>query len=90
MRLGREVNDGVKLMLGHERVHRVGIGNVGFEKVVTLAMFLDHAFQIGQVPGISEHIDVADRGRLVMLQNIPNKIASDESTSTGDKYAHSA
>ena len=40
VRFGGEIDDGIKLMLGHERVHLVGICDIGFEKFVTLAMFL--------------------------------------------------
>ena len=75
-------------MLGHQRVHRVGIRDIGFEKFVTLAMFFDHAFKIGDVTGIREDIDISDVCRLVMFQNIPNKVAPDESAATGDKDAH--
>ncbi len=90
MRFRREVDHSVKLVLGHERVHLVGIGNVGFEKFVALAMFLDHAIEIGGIAGISEHVNVAHVGRLVMLQNIPNKIAPNEPTAAGHENAHSA
>ena len=88
VRLRGEIDDGVKLVLRHERVHLIGICNIGFEKFVTLAMFFDHAFKIGDVTGISEHIDISDVCGLVMLQNIPNKVAPDESTATGNEYAH--
>ena len=90
MRFGREIDHSVKLVLGHERVHLVGVGDVGFEKFVTLAMFLDHAIEIGEIAGVSQHIDIGDVGRLVMLQNVANKVAPDESTATGYKNAHSA
>ena len=75
-------------MLSHERIHLIGVGDVGFEKLVTFAMFFDHTLKIGDVPSISEHIDISDVCGLVMLQNIPNKVASDESAATGDKDAH--
>ena len=75
-------------MLGHQCVHQIGIRDIGFEKFVTLAMFFDHAIKVGDVTGISEHIDISDVCRLVMLQNIPNKVAPDESAATGDKDAH--
>ena len=88
MRFGREIDNRIKLMLGHERVHLIGIGDIGFEKLVAFAMFLDHAVQIGEVARVSEHIDVGHVRRLVMLQNIPNKIAPDESAATGYKNAH--
>ena len=88
MRFCREIDDRVELVLSHQCVHQVRIGNIGFEKFVTLAMFFDHAFKIGYVTSISEHIDISDVCRLVVLQNIPNKVAPDESAATGDKDAH--
>ena len=88
MRFGSEIDHRIELVLGHQCVHQVGIGYIGFEKFVTLAMFFDHAFKIGDVTSISEHIDISDVGGLVMLQNIPNKVAPDESAATGDKDAH--
>ena len=89
MRLGREIDYRKKLVLEHKPVYRVGVGNVGFEKFVTLAMFLDHAREIGRITGISEHIDIGHEGRLVMLQNVANKIAPDESAATGHENSHS-
>ena len=88
MRFGREIDDRIKLMLGHERIHLIGICDIGFEKFVAFAMFLDHAVQIGEISRVSEHIDVGDVRRLVMLQNVPNKVAPDESTATGHEDAH--
>ena len=88
MRFCREIDDRVELVLGHQCVHQIRIGNIGFEKFVTFAMFFDHPFKIGDVTSISEHIDISDVCGLVMLQNIPNKVAPDESTATGDKDAH--
>ena len=88
VRFRGKINHGIKLMFSHKRVHLVGIGDVGFEKLVALAMFLDHAIEIGEIAGVREHIDVAHRRRLVMLQNIPNKVAPDESAAARDQYAH--
>jgi hypothetical protein len=75
-------------MLGHESVHLIGVRDIGFEKLVAFAMFFDHAIQIGEVARVSEDIDVSHVRGLVMLQNIPNKIATGESTATGYKNAH--
>ena len=61
MRFGGEIDHGKKLVLGHERVHLVGIGDIGFEKFVALAMFLDHAVEIGEVAGVGQDIDIGDR-----------------------------
>ena len=88
MRFCREIDHRIELVLGHQCVHQIRIGNIGFEKFVTLAMFFDHALKIGDVTSISEHIDISDVCGLVMLQNIPNKVAPDESAATGDKDAH--
>ena len=89
MQLGREIDHGKKLMLEQERVDRVGVSNVGFEKFVAFAMFLDHAVKIGEVAGISERVHICDRGRLVMLQNIANKIAPNEAAAAGHENSHS-
>ena len=75
-------------MLGHQSVHLVGIRDIGFEKFVTLAMFFDHAIEIGEIARVSEDIHIRHVRRLVMLQNIANKVAPDESAATGDKDAH--
>jgi hypothetical protein len=51
-------------------------------------MFFDHAIQIGEIARVSEHVHVGYVRGLVMLQNITNKIAPDESAATGYKDAH--
>ena len=88
VRFGGEIDNGVKRVLGHERVHLVGMGDIGFEKFVALAMFLGDSVQVRQISGVGEHVDIAHRRRLVMFQNIPNKVAPDEATATGHQYAH--
>jgi hypothetical protein len=90
MRFGREIDHRKKLVLGHDRVHLVGIGDVRFEKFVTLAMFVDHAIQVGEISGVSENIDICHRSRLVMSQNMPNKVAPDEAAAARYQNAHSA
>src|SRR5438132_232544 len=47
MRLSGEINHSVKLMLSHERVHLIGVRDVGFEKLVALAMFFDQMMKHG-------------------------------------------
>ena len=88
MRFSGKVNYGVKLMVGRERIHLIGIGNIGFEKFVAFAMFLDHAIKVGEVTGVSERVDVGHASRLVMLQNISNKIAPDETAAARHENAH--
>ena len=88
MRFSGEINHGVKLMLSHERVHLIGVRDVSFEKLVALAMFFDHAIEIGEIARVSEHINVGHVRGLVMLQNIPNKVAPDEPAATGYENAH--
>ena len=89
MRFGREIDDGKKLMLERERIHRIGIGDVGFEKLVALAMFLDHAVEVGEISRVGEDVDVGDGGGLVMLQNVANKIAPDEAAAASHENSHS-
>lgn len=88
MRFSRKIDHSIKLMLRHQGIHLIGVRDIGFEKLVAFAMFLDHAIQIGEIARVSEHIDVGQVRGLVMLQNIPNKVAPDESAATGDKDAH--
>jgi hypothetical protein len=88
VRFCREIDHRVKPVLGHQGVHLVGVRDIGFEKFVPFAMFFDHAIEIGEIARVSEHIHVSHVRRLVMLQNIPNKVAPDESAATGYKDAH--
>jgi len=62
-------------MLSHQGIHLVGIRDIGFEKLVAIAVFLRHAGQISQIAGVGEDIDVGDVSRLVMFQNVANKVA---------------
>src|SRR5207249_10691696 len=88
VRFCREIDDRVKPVLGHQGGHLVGISDIGFEKFVAFAMFLDHAIKIGEIACVGEHIHVGHEHWLVMVQNIPNKVAPDESSATGYKDAH--
>jgi hypothetical protein len=88
VRFSGEIHDRVKRLAGHERVHLVGVRDIGFEKIVTLAMFLGDSVQVREISGVREDIDISHRSRLVMFQNIPNKVAPDEATATGHQYAH--
>src|SRR5262249_943690 len=87
-RVSGEIDGRIELMLGHKRVHLIGVRDIGFEKLVAFAMFFDHAIEIGEVARVSEHIDVGHVRGLVMLQNIPNKVSPDESAATGYKDEH--
>ncbi len=88
MRFGREINNGVKLMLGHELIHLIGIGNVGLEEFVPIAVLLGYALEVGEVAGVGQDIDISDVGRLVMFQNVANKVAADETAAARYQYAH--
>ena len=78
MGLGREIDNGVKLMLGHELIHLVGIGNVGLEEFVAIAVRLGQTVEIGKVAGVGQDINIRDVSRLVMFQNVANKVAANE------------
>jgi hypothetical protein len=53
-------------------------------------MFLDHAIEIGEISGVSEHIHVGHQRWFVMLQDITDEVAPDESAAAGYKNAHAA
>ena len=78
MGLGREIDNGVKLMLGHELVHLVGIGNVSLEEFVAIAVRLGHTVEVGQIAGVGKDVDIRYVSRLVMFQNVANKVAANE------------
>ena len=88
VRFGGEIDHRIELVLGHQCVHQIRVGNIGFEKFVMLAMFFDHAVKIGEITRVSEHVDVGQVRGLVMLQDIPNKVAPDEAAATGYENAH--
>ena len=78
MGFGREINNGVKWMLGHELVHLVGIGNVSLEEFVAVAVRLGQTVEVGKVAGVGQDINIRDVSRLVMFQNVANKVAANE------------
>ena len=78
MGFGREIDDGVKLMLGHELIHLVGIGNVSLEEFVAIAVRLRQTLEIGKVASVGQDINIRDVSRLVMFQNVANKVAANE------------
>ena len=61
VRFGGEIDHGEELLLVQEGVHLVGVRDVGLEKLVALAVFLDHAVEIGEISGVGEGIDIGDR-----------------------------
>jgi hypothetical protein len=65
-------------MLGHELIHLIGIGDVGLEEFVTIAVRLGHALEVGEVAGVGQDIDIREVSRLVMSQNVANKVAANE------------
>jgi hypothetical protein len=78
MGLGREIDNGVKLMLGHELIHLVGIGNVSLEEFVAIAVRLGQTVEIGKVASVGQDVNIRDVSRLVMFQNVANKVAANE------------
>ena len=88
VRFGGEIDDGVELFLVQQGVHLVPVGDVGLEKFVTFAMLLDDAVEIGQISGVGEGVNICDVRRLVMLQNVTNKVTPDEPTAARHQDAH--
>ena len=88
MGFGSEINDGVELVLGHELIHLIGIGDVALEKFVAIAVLLGHAIEVGEVAGVGQDIDIREVSRLVMFQNVANKVAANETAAAGYQNAH--
>ncbi len=88
MGFGSEINDGVELVLGHELIHLIGIGDVGLEEFVAIAVLLGHALEVGEVAGVGQDIDIREVSRLVMFQNVANKVAANETAAARYQYAH--
>jgi len=88
MRFSCEINHSVELMLGHELIHLVGIGNVSLEEFVAIAVRLGHILEVGEVAGVGQDIDISDVGRLVMFQNVANKVAANETAAARYQNAH--
>src|SRR5436309_1985802 len=88
MRLGGEIHHRKELVLGHEGIHLVGICDVGLEEFIAIAVLLRDAFQIGEIAGVSEHVDIRDVGRLVVIEKIADEVAPDESTAARDQNTH--
>ncbi len=70
-------------MFSHQGIHLIGIRDIRFEEFVTIAMLLCHTCEIRRIAGIGQHIDVAYVSRLVMFQNVANKVAPNETASAG-------
>ena len=88
VRFRREIDDREELLLVEQGVHLVCVRDIGLEKLVALAVFLHHAVEIREVSGVGEGVNIRHRSRLVMLQNVTNKVTPDESTTTRDQHAH--
>ena len=78
MAFGRQINNGVELVLGHELIHLIGIGDVGLEEFVAIAMRLGQTVEVGKVASVGQDIDIREVSRLVMSQNVANKVAANE------------
>ena len=88
VRFSSKVYDSIKLMLGHERVHLIGIRDIGLEELVAIAVLLRNPLEIGKIAGVGQDINITDGGRLVMFQNVANKVAANEAAATCHQNAH--
>ena len=55
-----EIYHRIKMMLMHQRIHLLAIGDVRMEKLVTLPKFLLKTRQILRVPRIGQYIDIGN------------------------------
>jgi len=78
MRFGCKIDQGIELVLGHKHIHLVGIVNVSLEELVAIAVRLSQTVEVGKVAGVGQDINIRDVSRLVMFQNVANKVAANE------------
>ncbi len=82
---GGEIDDGEEVMLGHQLVHEVGVGDIGVEELVALAVLGGQAGDVGDVAGVGEGVDVRDELGVVMLEDVADEVAADEAAAAGDE-----
>src|ERR1700722_6412520 len=75
---GREIDQANVAMRGQNFLHPLGIGDIGPNKLVSISKAL------GQISGglqgtcVRQKVDIGNAFRVVMFQNVADKIASDE------------
>ena len=66
------------------------VGDVGFEKLVSLAELLGDAREVRGISSVGERIDIRDHLGAEMLEDITDEIAADEAAAAGDEETHEA
>jgi hypothetical protein len=77
MAFGREMNDAVDGILLEEREHIIEFADVAFHENIIGTVF--DVFQVGQIAGISEFVEIDDAVVGIFVHKQPNHVRSDES-----------
>ena len=86
--LGGEIDDGEELVLAHQLVHEVGIGDVRVEELVALAVLGGQAGDVGDIARVGQRIHVGDEFRGVMFQDVADEVAADKAAAAGNEQSH--
>jgi hypothetical protein len=84
MRFGGKVTDGIYIVAYEEIFHLLKITNIGTFKAVSFGLAFLYIFKIIRISRIGERVDIDDSsGKIVLLKEVSNKVASDKTTATG-------
>jgi hypothetical protein len=72
-------------MLGENRIHLIGIGDIRTIEFVPLAHFFGDAGEVGRIARVSQRIDIRDQSRTVMLKHKSDEIAANEAAAASDE-----
>ena len=85
MALGGKVDDGEKLMLLHQLLDLLGVGDVRVEKFIPRAIALRQARDVGDGPRIGEGVHVGHIGWDVVFKDVPDEVGTDEAAASRDE-----
>ena len=71
-------NLGGKPIINGPNLGRLGTREPDVYGTATIAVLLGHALEVGEVAGVGQDINIRDVSRLVMFQNVANKVAANE------------
>ncbi len=79
-----KVDDAVNFILAHYPAHSLKVNNVGFDECVV--RFILDVFQIGEVAGVGQFVEIDDVVVGVFVYKQPYYMAADKPCSAGDEY----
>ena len=81
VRLGREIDDVVRVVLLEQRGDALGIANVDLlERIARVILDISKVLQVASV---SQDVDIDDADVIVSLEHIQNEVGTDETSTAG-------